>query len=390
MARPAFITPELLVWARQRLNLSVQETADRTGIKAEKLQSWENGTCLPTVNQAKALAKKLKIPYVYFFLSSPPLKFKLPKSQDYRIFANQSNGIHSMEMDYLVYDVMQRREVIIELYQQMDIPTKVFDSYIDSEQYAYQTVATTVRKVLGLPENQIKKFKNTNDAFNYFLDAFSNIGILVFQASEIAKSEMRGMSIYEDIFPIVVVNRKDEYSARIFTLIHELVHLLTRTPGICDSLGMSERSELQIELKCNSIAAQILVPENLLKEHFVYRQIRNYGFDDGRIQMLAKAFSVSREVIIGRLVAMRDISIDFYNAKLQQYTDEYESYQKTKTKKGGFLPPSVDVCSQVGKLYARAVMTAYNQELITPRDASQFLSGLRIQHFDKVERWCFS
>ena len=99
---------------------------------------------------------------------------------------------------------------------------------------------------------------------------------------------------------------------------------------------------------------------------------------------------MSREVIIGRFLTLNKISFDFYNNKLAQYSDEYEQYKRQQGKKDGFIPPSTDICSQVGKLYARTIMSAYNQELITPRDASQFLSGLRLQHFDKVERWCFS
>ena len=115
------------------------------------------------------------------------------------------------------------------------------------------------------------------------------------------------------------------------------------------------------------------------------------GWDDDGIQKISRIFSVSREVIIGRLMTLGKIGIDFYNEKLLQYTREYEQYERNRiNNKNGFLPPSIDICSQVGKLYARTVMSAYNQEIITPRDASQFLSGLRIHHFGKVERWCFS
>lgn len=390
MARNALVTPALLSWARERIKLSPEEAAKTAGITVEKLHNWEAGESLPTINQAKKLAKKMRIPYVYFFLPEPPQNYKLPKNQDYRTFANQPIAEYSLALQYLCIDVMERRDVILELYEEMNMNTVPFEQYIDISATDNSSIAQTIRSLLELTLEKQRKFKTSNDAFNYYLEAFSKIGILVFQADKVEKTEMRGMSIYGKVFPIIVVNRKDEYNARTFTLFHELVHLLTRTPGICDALGLSAKSDFDIEIRCNEIAAEALVPQAPLLQNEAYRHIQQYGWDDDQIRKIARFFSTSREVIIGRLASLKIISIDFYNEKLNQYTDEYRQYEKNKKKTDGFLPPSTDVCSQVGKLYARTVINAYNNEIITPRDASHYLSGLRVQHFDKVERWCFS
>jgi len=154
--------------------------------------------------------------------------------------------------------------------------------------------------------------------------------------------------------------------------------------------SIERHSLFDIEIKCNNIAAEALVPHTALLADIRYRQMQQYGWNDDGVLKIAKNFSVSREVIIGRLLTIGEIGIDFYKSKLSQYTTEYEQYKSSQKRTEGFLPPSTDICSQVGKLYARTIMNAYNQEVITPRDASQFLSGLWVQHFDKVERWCFS
>jgi hypothetical protein len=52
--------------------------------------------------------------------------------------------------------------------------------------------------------------------------------------------------------------------------------------------------------------------------------------------------------------------------------------------------PSIDAESQLGKTYIKTVLTAYNQDIITARDAIQYFDGLRLKHFEKLERWCFA
>jgi Zn-dependent peptidase ImmA (M78 family) len=215
-----------------------------------------------------------------------------------------------------------------------------------------------------------------------------NIGILVFQAIDIAPSEMRGISVFEEIYPIIVVNRKDAYSARIFTLIHELIHLITRTAGICDSNGMSEISSFEIELKCNHIAAQTLVPEDLIKNNPTYYQLLK-NWNDDLVRDIGNYFAVSREVILGRLFTFNNIDLHFYKQKIEQYNNEYYKAKQIE-KKGGYPTPSIDTVCQFGKTYINTVLTAYNRDIISARDAIQYFDGLRLKHFEKLEQWCFT
>jgi len=389
----AYISPEVISWARNLDGITIDDAAKAAAVKNDKLVAWEKGESLPSVTQAKKLAKKYRVPYVYFFLQSPPEKYKRPKNADYRTFAYNILLMESQsrELSFLLRDVMERRDVMIEMYRELNYDIISFDAFVDLEKSDEQSIAKFIRDFIGLTEEKQIKFRKTDEAFKFYMEAYENMGILVFQAAGIDPKEMRGMSIYEDAFPIIVVNRKDEVSARIFTMFHELVHILTRTPGICDTMSnISGKTIKEIELMCNRIAAKILVPEELLNSSMHLSAIRKYGWDDDYIRKIAKDFAVSREVIIGRLYDMGVIKMDFYLAKLRQYSDEYANYVKIKNdSKKGFLPPSTDISSQVGKLYARTVLNAFNQDIITPKMASGYLSGLRIQHFEKVERWCF-
>jgi Zn-dependent peptidase ImmA (M78 family) len=282
-----------------------------------------------------------------------------------------------------------RREIMIELHKDIDLSIPLFEYYMDIKKHDKISIAKKIREIFNLTNGQQYKFKDKWEALNYYMDRLAEIGVLVFQANKIDTSIMRGLSIYYKSFPVIVLNRKDSVNARIFTLFHEFVHLITKTPGICDTFGMFSNSKYSIEAMCNEVVAMVLVPEEELLDHIRSQRIDQVTWDDKKIMVISKDFFVSRDVIIGRLLTLNVIDKKFYNLKISQYIQDYLKYKKN-TEEKGFLKPDINIRSQVGKLYARTIIDAYNQEIITPREASHFLSGLKIHHFDKIERWCFS
>ncbi len=183
------------------------------------------------------------------------------------------------------------------------------------------------------------------------------------------------MSIAYESFPIIALNRKDEPSARLFTLLHELVHILSRTSGICNDMSQDKAQLSQIELFCNKIAGLILVPTMQLKQNKNISLIQQYGFDDIYVNALARDFAVSREVVLHRLWDIGIIERTTYFGTLNRYSEEYMAYKKRK-RPDGFLPPALDKGTQVGKLYTKAVITAYHADKLSPREASNYLLGL--------------
>src|SRR5689334_4325642 len=77
MTTKAYITPELLRWAREREGLTRLEAARRLHVSLELWEEWESGYALPTLRQAEELANRLNVPLGYLFLSEPPTE-RLP------------------------------------------------------------------------------------------------------------------------------------------------------------------------------------------------------------------------------------------------------------------------------------------------------------------------
>lgn len=383
----AIITPEVLAWARCLDNISQEEASKRVQVKIDRLKEWEKGTSMPTLRQAKDLAKFYRVPFVYFYLPDIPKKTKRIEKADYRTFGNIGDVENmSRELRWLLRDIEERRDTMLALYEMNGQVVEPFTFRV--EQTAnHQDIATAIRGLLNVNHDEQIRFRKPEKFLAHCVSELEKRDFLIFQAARIQPKEMRGLSLAYDSFPIITLNRKDQPSARLFTLIHELVHIITNTSGICNDISGASISNNDIELMCNDIAGLVLVPIEEFKAHHIIPKIRTYGFDDTYVSAIARDFAVSKEVILHHLWDTKIITKQMYFDTLKRYNNEFKAnHQKTKD---GFLPPADDTRTQVGRLYSRTVLTSYYGDKISVRDASGFLLNLGPNHFKKIERWCF-
>ena len=89
--------------------------------------------------------------------------------------------------------------------------------------------------------------------------ALEDTGHLVFLFS-LGKDSCRGFSLWDDFAPVVAVNTAWNESARLFTLLHELGHLITRTSSACvESVRTTSKTD-PVERWCERFAADVLIP----------------------------------------------------------------------------------------------------------------------------------
>jgi Zn-dependent peptidase ImmA (M78 family) len=82
--------------------------------------------------------------------------------------------------------------------------------------------------------------------------------------------------LLHETFPIIVVNNSNSFSRQIFTIIHELCHILLKINGVTDVdeeyVDYMSTEEKELEIKCNQFAAEVLGPrrefENNIPELF--------------------------------------------------------------------------------------------------------------------------
>lgn len=334
----ALITPSVLRWARERTGLSTTVLAKKLPVKDERiLLRWEQGEVRPTFRQAQQIAKTLHVPFGYLFLSSPP-EDKLP-IPDLRTLPSTRFQKISPDFHDLINEVLRKqnwyREYILE---EGRTPLPFVGGFgLNSPP---EPVADNIGAVLGIDE----KFRISASNWEQFLLRFimqaEQAGILVMRSGvvgnnprrKLSVSEFRGFAISDKYAPLVFLNSRDAKAAQIFTLAHELAHLWIGESGISNpDLGVPRRNlDQKIEIFCNQVAAELLVPRKQLLSQWNKQQPV-----DKNVYNLVREFRVSSLVILRRAFDLDQIDWDTfivnYNKEVQQTLDR----TRLQSKAGG-------------------------------------------------------
>jgi len=379
----ALIRSEMLTWARKTAGFEIAQAAKKLQVPSGRLEGWERGDVRPSMVQLRKLAKIYKRPLGVFYLPEPPPD--VHPLHDFRRLPGNVAGVQSPELRFEIRRAHSRRERALDLYQVVGGPPPMFalSATLADDQEA---AGTAVRGGLGIRSEDQVKWAGGHDPFNTWRSALENAGVLVFQATTVAVTEIRGFSISEAPLPAIVVNIKDSPRGRTFTMLHELTHVMLHEGGLCDTLEEGERrpEDQRVEVFCNHVAGAALVPgQQFLAEELVRSKARQVEWPDDEITRLARRYGVSREVLLRRLLILKRITQTFYNRKTKQYHEEYEE-QAEKHPAEGFAPPHQMAISAVGPFFARLVLSNYYQEHITASEVSDFLE-VRLRHLPKIE-----
>lgn len=69
----ALITPSVMKWARQRSNFTIEQVSEKIKRPIGDIEAWETGEKLPTIAQARRIAKVYGIWLATLYLSEPPI-----------------------------------------------------------------------------------------------------------------------------------------------------------------------------------------------------------------------------------------------------------------------------------------------------------------------------
>lgn len=374
----AMVKPEMLVWARESARLDIETAAKKAKVTPERMKLWEAGEARPTINQLRKLANAYKRPIAVFYLPEPPSS-GFQAMRDFRRLPGNISTNESTELALEIRGVIARREVALELISAIDEepPDFLLTATLNDDA---EVLASEIRAYLGVSVDEQIGWKPGYDSFNAWRAALEDAGVLVFQSVGVRLDEMRGFSISDMPLPAIVVNNKDSVNGRIFTLLHELAHILLREGGICDLYDENE-----IEVFCNRAAGAALMPrQRLMAEDMVASKADGMTWSDGELQALSNRYGVSREVTLRRLLSIGRASASFYGMKREQFQKEYSTYDNP----GGPVPPHRKALSRTGRSFAVLVLRAYRQNYITASEVSDFLE-VKLKHLPKIESAVF-
>jgi Zn-dependent peptidase ImmA (M78 family) len=191
--------------------------------------------------------------------------------------------------------------------------------------------------------------------------------------------------MYEPNYPIVGLSSKDAPQGRLFTLLHELCHLLYHDSDLFLN-PYTERllgEHKETERTCNQFAANFLLPKSLFEKAIAHLPKNGY-IKEGDIDQLAKKFCVGRIVVVRRLHDLQYVNRSFYQEKQKLYASQYSNKSsETKKSDGGGPGHYRSKISQLGKTYLAGVFEQLESGNLPPLEASQLI-GVKIDNFEKL------
>ncbi len=381
----ATVQPSLLVWAREAAGLPLAAAARKLGVTEERLRDWESGETKLTVPQLRKAAQVYKRPLAVFFLPQPPAPVAVP--HDFRSLDPMQAAPRSPELVLEVRRARRRRAIAVQITREAE---QQIGESVPSATTATDPdiLATRLREWLDVPVERQGTWRGEYAPLTGWIGAFEKREVLVFQTSEVALSEMRGFSISEFPLPAVVLNATDTPRGRVFTLIHELVHLSLRNGGVCDPVRVGSTGRTpneQVEVFCNRVAGSLLIPADALLSHRAVRAAAGGQIEwaESILRDLADAFAVSREAVLRRLLILRRTTNEFYEQKREEYREQYVVSRQRQREQGGYAPYHRIVVRDLGRQYTKLVLDALDREQITAADVSDYL-GVNLKHLGDI------
>jgi Zn-dependent peptidase ImmA (M78 family) len=354
------ITPSVLTWARERAGHSMDEL--REDFKG--IEEWERGSAAPTYPQLERLADKLRLPVAVFFFPAPPNV--PPIRESFRTLSDSDFEALPRRVKLMLRRAKAMQLNLAELNDGRNPQPRLITRDLSFPiTVNVQTMASRVREYIGVSLADQKEWPNVEVALENWRRAITEVGVFIFKDAFKA-DEYSGFCIYDDEFPIIYVNNTSAKTRQLFTLFHELAHLIFHTSGIdtetdefFDAMPANSR---RLELLCNSFAADFLLPEAELSAAIAGRPINREAAAN-----IAHAFSVSREVVYRKFLDRGLISNTEYRGAVAMWKGQ----RRSESGGGDYYNTQM---TYLGTNYIRLAFNRYYQNRIDDVRLAEFLN----------------
>lgn len=371
------LQPDVLKWARERAGIDAEQLADKMQVKPERVLDWERDGKI-SIAQADRLAQRTHTALGLLYLTEPP-KDLLPIS-DFRARGNDLQpSVNLLDTIYL----MQRRQAWMreELIGEGARPLNFIESY-ETDGDPLQ-VARAMRDALQLTDDWAASISTWSDALGHLRNRAEDAGVLVVfngvvgnnTSRKLDPDEFQGFALVDEYAPLVFVNNADFKAAQMFTLAHELAHLLVGKTGVSSFEHLKFDSNTT-EKFCDQVAAEFLVPAAELRAFWpTAKQVSD------PYQSVARQFKVSSLVAARRARDLGLIDQIAFFKFYEKYTDrEWHSSQQTQASGGNFWNTQK---WRIGTRFGTAIFRAVKEGRLLYREAYN-LTGLKGETFENM------
>lgn len=362
------VEPRLLVWARERAGLEVDDLAKRF----PNLVDWERGEKAPTLKQLEGFAGATHTPVGFLFLAEPPQE-QVP-IPDYRTMGDLGVRRPSPDLLDTIFTCQQRQDWYREFAQVTREDPVAFVGSLTTETSVAEAGAA-IRDTLRF--NAGDRGATWTEAIRNLIDHAEGLGVLVMVSGVVGSNthrkldphEFRGFALVDPLAPLVFINGADTKAGQIFTLTHELVHLFLGETAL-DDADLTATPTLAAERWCNQVAAEVLAPAEEINTEFTAQAPLT-----DEVERLARRFKVSTLVVLRRVYDVGRLGWDEYRQAYRAELDRILEILGERAGGGNFFNTQP---ARVSKRFARAVISSALEGQTLHRDAFQML-GIRKQ-----------
>ena len=365
------INPAVLTWARKERGLSIEDLACKISKDVQKIRQWENDGKDVTLAELGQLSKACKRQRAVFFLIDVPKPIKRPKYRNLRTDGEQL----SPEVLLSIRRTSRYIQVVQDLMSNQDIQQEYnWLKMMPNNSGNLKSKINFLRRILDIDYDNLKISPKADVVIRLWRQKFEEkLGIYVFKFP-IPKEELDGFSYTELDKPYaIVVNSRHNPYRQVFTLFHELGHILFDTSSLC-SINQDE-DENAVEVACNKFAANFLMPSGYVDTPS--------NFDE--LSLLARRLGVSKSAYLIRLKAMNKVNAH----QFQQFQNDIKAHnervleikrkEKKKAKEEG-NDKKIDYINVMksyrGNKFFNLIVDSYYNQLINATSASDLL-GIR-------------
>lgn len=370
------IKPELLVWARQRAGIELEDLTERF----PKLPRWEEGDQAPTLRQLENFARATRTPVGYLLLAEPPEE-RLP-IPDYRTMRGQEIRRPSPDLLDTIFLSQQRQEWYNEFARGAGEEALGFVDSLSTNTPVIEA-ARAMREALGFEVEE--RGPTWTEALRRLIAQAEEIGVLVMVSGIVGSNtrrklnpeEFRGFALVDAFAPVVFVNGVDTKAAQIFTLAHELAHVWLGQSALSDA-ELTIVPDEAAERWCNQVAAEFLVPLEVLAPAFEPQRPLTDELD-----RLARRFKVSTLVVLRRIFDAGQLDWNAYRAA---YVAELERLRELLEARGPSVGGNFYSTQplRVSRRFARAIVNSTLEGQTLYRDAFRMLGFRKTSTFNEL------
>jgi Zn-dependent peptidase ImmA (M78 family) len=353
-------------------------------VKTQKIIDWENLVSTPTIIQARKMADIYGRPFLEFFAKEIPDVPEINLVPDFRMHRDNSiDHENRILREVQAWGESQRLNALDLFDINGENPPRVPEELKATINDSPERSAETARRILQFPiQEQISlRAQDKLNLVKLIRAKLEAIGVLILKNSDLVKCNARGLCIYNEILPIIILG-KEAPNGSTFTLVHEFAHIILRQSAVSDGV-VQRRSQMNaIEAWCNRFAGAFLIPQLPLTQFF------NPGgtlpeINDELLSKLASKFAVSRHAMLVRLVQLNMVNADYYwQVKRPQFIEE----EKNQTTGGRSTYYGSRYRNRNGDLYTGLVLEAWTNNRITNHNAAEFMGIKNLTHLFDIRK----